>query len=204
MATPSPLVAAATARYRVTFDASWSAATHPSDFPRDPHFSRLIGGSHSDRVGFWRPGSLATSGIEDMAELGATTPFDREVEAAVAAGTAFRLIRGGGVGRSPGSTSVDFEMSRDFPRVTLVTMVAPSPDWFAGVHGLSLLENGDWAAQLVVELFPYDAGTDEGVTFTSADAEASPHAPIRQIEGFPFASAGRVAPLGTFSFRRLE
>ena len=27
------------ARYRVTFQATWSAATHPTNFPGNPHFS---------------------------------------------------------------------------------------------------------------------------------------------------------------------
>ena len=31
--TPSP-IPAAVARYRITFDASWSAETHPTDVPR--------------------------------------------------------------------------------------------------------------------------------------------------------------------------
>ncbi len=202
-ATPPPLVATATTRYQVTFEAAWSRELHPSDFPSDPHFSRLIGGTHSDRVNFWREGAPATSGIEDMAELGATSPFDAEIEAAIAQGTAHGLIRGGGVGRSPGSTGVDFEISRDHPRVTLVTMVAPSPDWFGGVHDLELIENGDWVATKSVDLYPYDAGTDDGVSFNSADAESAPHVAIKRIDGFPFSSNGAVAPIGRFVFRRL-
>jgi len=197
------VIASATTRYLVTFEATWSRELHPSDFPADPHFSRLIGGTHSDRVNFWREGALATSGIQDMAERGATSPFDTEIEAAIARGSAHGLIRGGGVGRSPGSTGVDFEISRDHPRVTLVTMVAPSPDWFAGVHDLDLIENGDWVANKSVDLYPYDAGTDDGESFSSPDAASMPHVPIRRIDGFPFASNGSVAPIGRFVFRRL-
>lgn len=32
------LVVAETVRYEVTFDAPWSAATHPTSFPPNPHF----------------------------------------------------------------------------------------------------------------------------------------------------------------------
>ena len=35
------LAAAESARYKVTFDATWSAATHPTDFHAVPHFSSL-------------------------------------------------------------------------------------------------------------------------------------------------------------------
>lgn len=38
------VAAADSAEYSVTFDASWSAATHPSDIPSVPHFSKLVGG----------------------------------------------------------------------------------------------------------------------------------------------------------------
>lgn len=202
-ATPPPLVAAATARYSVTFESTWTAATHPTDFPSNAHFSRLVGGTHAAAARFWAPGLLASPGIEDMAERGATTPLDSEIQTAIGAGTAQGLILGGGIGRSPGSTSVEFEIRRDFPLVTLVSMVAPSPDWFVGVHDLNLIEQGDWVALKVVALDPYDAGTDHGITFTSPDEEAQPHQPIRRLDGFPFGSGGQVAPLGTFTFRRL-
>jgi hypothetical protein len=38
------VAAADSAECSVTFDASWSAATHPSDIPSVPHFSKLVGG----------------------------------------------------------------------------------------------------------------------------------------------------------------
>jgi len=133
--TPNP---AATARYRVTFDASWSSASHPTDIPRNPHFSRLIGGTHKSTVKFWESGALASEGIRLMAEQGRTTPLDTEVEAAIAAGQAQRVLVGDGIDRSPDRVVLDFEISRDFSLVTLVSMLAPSPDWFVGVSGLNL------------------------------------------------------------------
>ena len=46
--TPPEPVISATARYRVRFNATWSATTHPNDFPSAPHFSGLIGGTHNE------------------------------------------------------------------------------------------------------------------------------------------------------------
>ena len=189
------------ARYRVTFDATWSAATHPTDAPPRPHFSPLIGGTHSDQVVFWDTGSPASPGIEAMSEEGATSPFDSEIEAAIAAGTAEGLIRGAGINPSPGTTSVEFQISRDYPLVTLVSMIAPSPDWFVGVRGLSLIENGDWVAEKTMSLFPYDAGTDSGRSFRSRNQDTQPPEPISRLEGFPVESG---APFGTFTFVRLS
>lgn len=201
--TPSD-VSAATARYRVTFRATWSAATHPIDFPTDAHFSRLIGGTHSTAVSFWREGAPATPGIRDMAERGRTTPLDSEVRAAIAAQTADQLIVGGAIDTSPGTVTIEFDAARSFPLVTLVSMVAPSPDWFVGVTGLALYENGAWAQEREVALPAWDAGTDGGVTFAASDAVTAPPGLITRIVTAPLAPGGPVTPLGTFTFTRLR
>jgi hypothetical protein len=200
---PTPTPAAATARYRITFEATWSAASHPDAFPASPHFSPLVGATHSSTAVFWEPGRTATAGIEAMAEEGSTSPLDTEVQAAIAAGAAEGLIRGEGLSRSPGTTSVEFQIGRDHPLVTLVAMVAPSPDWFVGVHGLSLVENGDWVSEKTVTLAPYDAGTDSGLSYLSPNADTMPREPVRRIEGAPLASGGTVAPMGIFTFVRI-
>ena len=203
-ATATPATAAALARYRVTFEASWSAQSHPNDPPRTPHFSRLIGGTHRSTVKFWEAGTPASEGVRLMAEQGRTTPLDTEIEAAIAAGQAQRVLVGEGIDRSPDRITLDFEISRDFPQVTLVSMLAPSPDWFVGVTGLGLVENGEWVAEKTVVLQPWDAGTDSGQTFSSADMRTSPFQPIQLIRSGPLVVGASVPPVGTFTFRRLS
>ena len=185
------------------FDSIWTAATHPQDVPPNPHFSPLIGGTHNANVAFWRDGALATEGIRRMAELGAVTPLDDEIRTAIAAGTAERLFIGVGFS-SPKAVSLEFDISRDFSLVTLVTMVAPSPDWFAGVSGLPLFVNGAWVEERTLSIFPWDAGTDSGVSFLSPDLESIPRQPISRIVTPPFAVGGVVAPLGTLTFTRVK
>jgi hypothetical protein len=192
-----------TARYQVVFDSPWSAATHPVDYPSDSHFSRLVGGTHGPGVVFWREGERASQGIKDMAERGRTSPLDQEIAAAVATGLAERMFLGPAIDQTPGSAALSFEISRRFPLVTLVSMVAPSPDWFVGVSGFSLLENGNWVAERRVDLVPWDAGTDSGLTFRSADEVTSPPGTITRILTPPLAPAGVVTPLGTFTFTRI-
>ena len=186
----------------VTFDASWSKSTHPEDFPPNPHFSGLIGGTHNDDIRFWMPGRKASDGIKAMAERGLKTPLNEEIRAARDEGTADRLLSGDGIPRSPSSVSLDFAIRRDYTLVTLVSMVAPSPDWFTGVSALSLLEGGQWVEELTVELFAYDAGTDSGTTYNSANDPTSPRESIQRIDGRPLAVGGQVAPVGTFTFIR--
>ena len=195
----APLAAQdATAIYDVTFDATWSATTHPGAFPGGAHFSPLVGGTHGPGVTFWQPGGLASPGMESMAETGATSALVNEVNTAITAGTAGEVILGAGIG-SPASTTTSFALSNDHPLVTIVTMIAPSPDWFLGVHGLNLYENDSWVAQKTVQLFAYDAGTDSGVAFTSLNLDTNPQDPITLMTGGPFFGA---VPLGTFQFTR--
>ncbi len=188
---------AATATYVVTFTATWSEQTHPVDFPANPHFSGLIGGIHDAGVSFWEPGALASDGIERMAEWGSQADLAAEVEAAITAGRAQAVLWGDIVNRSPGSTSLEFSIDSSHSLVTLVTMVAPSPDWFVGVSGLDLWDGGGWRPLVNVTLWPYDAGTDDGVSYTSANVEPIPHQPIGLITSDPL---GNGTPLGTFTF----
>ncbi len=191
------------ATYKVTFTSTWSASSHPDGFPNNPHFSRLVGGTHNAMVSFWEDGGLATQGIQNVAELGATSALESEVQDAIDTGTAEHVLVGGGVNPSPGHASLDFAVTAGFPRVTLVSMLAPSPDWFVGVSGLNLWQNGDWADTLTVDLYLYDAGTDDGADYMSANAPASPHVPVMPITGYPALVADEVSPVGTFTFTRL-
>lgn len=201
---PPPPPPAAVARYRVTFVSTWSRDTHPEDWPADAHYSGLIGATHNPMVTFWQDGQLATPGIQAMAEQGRKSPLDEEVLTAIAAGTAQHLLSGDALSDSPGTITLDFDIGVDFPRVTLVTMVAPSPDWFVGVSGLPLLEGGQWISERQVEVFPYDAGTDSGQTYESANEKTVPHVVIHRLMGRPVASAGTVARFGTFTFTRQQ
>lgn len=50
--------------------------------------------------------------------------------------------------------------------MSLVTMIGPSPDWFVGLSGIDLCTtNCTWAEEAYYDLFPYDAGTDSGITY---------------------------------------
>lgn len=187
------------ARYKVTFDATWSAQTHPTDFPNNPHFSGLIGGTHGDGFHFWEVGAIASDGMESMAETGSKSLLIQEVNAAISAGDAEFLLSGPGAG-SPDTVSMTFDISTDYSQVTLVSMIAPSPDWFVGVDGLELFQNGRWVDEVVIDLLPYDSGTDNGSTYNSANSNTNPPQPIFEITGYPFFGV----PLGTFTFEKLD
>ncbi len=190
------------ATYQVTFTSTWSAATHLQDFPANPHFSGLIGATHNSNVTFWKTGALASAGIKSMAETGSKTPLTNEIAVAITAGNANKEISGGGIGTSPGNVTVDAEVTPDFPLVTLVSMLAPSPDWFVGVSGLSLCENNKWVENKVEDLYPYDSGTDSGESYASANSITNPPENIFRIETGVLAVGEQATPVGTFTFTR--
>ncbi len=198
IAVPALAAPVGQATYTVTFDATWSATSHPESFPPNPHFSGLVGGSHNAVTEFWSVGQLASLGIKHMAEWGTQTTLVDEVNAEVIQGNAGAAITGDVLWNSPGTVSTEFVVTPDFPLVTLVTMIAPSPDWFAGVQGLDLGVGDQWVNELTVPLYPYDAGTDSGAGYTSADQPTVPAQAISSITGSPF-SAG--VEVGTLTFR---
>ncbi len=188
------------ASYRLTFEATWSASTHPLNFPSDPHFSGVTGATHNGAVNFWQPGQLATQGFQNVAETGNRTVFVEEIRASVNAGTSRQLIEGGGITVSPNSVSVNFQASQQHPLVTIASMVAPSPDWIVGVHDLDLRgADGNFVDSLIVDAIIYDAGTDSGLIYATGNAVTNPQAPITRltsnstdtniVQGLP--SAGR-------------
>jgi hypothetical protein len=99
---------------------------------------------------------------------------------------------------------MEVSASQQFPLLTLVTMIAPSPDWFVGVSGLPLFENGSWTSQRRVDLDAWDAGTDSGATFTSADVVTTPFVPIFRILSAPLSPGGVTSPLASYTFTRIE
>ncbi|MEM8678650.1 MAG: spondin domain-containing protein [Planctomycetota bacterium] len=181
------------ATYRLTVESNWSSETHPDAYPFGAHFSPLIGATHHDQVSYWEPGGIATLAIESMAESGQTNLLRSQFQADIEDYKTGSIVASGGL-LAPGSQTRDFTVSAAHPLLTLVTMVAPSPDWFVGVHGLDLRDDGGWTESIVIELDTYDAGTDAGVDFTSPNQDITPHLPISRL-GHPVMGTPSLATL---------
>lgn len=205
--------------FRLEVVNTWSSTTHPGGFPGAAHFSWLGGGTHNDQVHFWQEGEPASPGMKRMAESGYLDMLLNEVDAQTArAGSrrsqtvqrnAFQSLAWRWWFCPPetnhencGETTVTFEVDRDFPRVTLVTMLGPSPDWFVGTTGLSLRENGRWVSQVVVDLHPFDAGTRSANRWDLWGPENNPPESIRLVTDASGQLIGS-ASLGTMTFTRV-
>ena len=191
--------AAQTVTYRVTFEGNWTLASTPGGVVGGAHFTTLIGGVHGSGVTFWQPGQQASSGVENVAELGATGTFRSEVQRSSHTRS---VIEEGVSGGGTGTASFTIDVTPEHSQVTLLSMIGPSPDWFVGVSGESLLDgSGQWVQSLVVDLFPYDAGTEDGTEFSLSNPATSPQGVITSIAGTGKFSNVRMARL---TFTSLE
>lgn len=64
------------------------------------------------------------------------------------------------------NTTSSFRADRIHHKLSLVSMFGPSPDWVVGINGLNLCNTDcSWADSFDIDLYPWDAGTDNGITY---------------------------------------
>lgn len=189
--------------YRVSFKSIWSAQSHPVDYPQAAHFSPFLVFSHKPTTEAYTVGLIATEGIKSMAETGDLVKLAEEID----------ILRGGdrALDRSTGAriefqqtSSVRLGFNDDHTNLTLVSMIAPSPDWFVALKAVDLKVNGAWVDSLSLSPIALDAGTDLGNTFTSENNEVNPRFTISEINSLPLASNGVVAPLTQVTVVRIK
>ena len=194
LSTLSICLAQSSATYDISFTSTWNASDHGT-LPSNAHWSDLVGVNHNNNITFWELGGLASAGIEDVAEIGVNTAFNSEVQSAITDGNAQQWLQ---QSFSPfaaisSATLSDIVVSEDYPLLTLVSMIAPSPDWMIAVNGLNLWDtsNNNWKETFTVDLFPYDAGTEEGYSYATSNSATVPQQGISSISGvapYPFNS----------------
>lgn len=61
-------------------------------------------------------------------------------------------------------------------------MLGPSPDWVVGVSKLNLCQKDcSWTRSMVIDLYPWDAGTDNGISYMSPNSETKPREKMKPI-----------------------
>jgi len=190
------------ATYKIEFISNWSSATHPIDFPSTAHWSPLIGTTHTNAGQFLELGLLASPGVEQVAETGGTSIITSEINALILGGLAYEIINGPGLSSSGlglGTITVNnIGVDSGFPYVSLLTMIAPSPDWIAQINNLKLTDASDnWMPSISIDVYATDAGTDSGTTYNSADVDTNPRDNITSLQNtLPFSDQ----IVGTFVF----
>ncbi len=145
--------------------------------PGSAHWSKLVGTNHNSDVDFFEVGQMASRGVELIAESGTNDEFrDNDVQNAINASDAQQYINGPSLSNAAGTITITgLEVNEDFPLLTLLTMIAPSPDWYVGLDGLDLLDaGGNWKTSIMIPMtFAYDAGTDSGSNYTSGNNDVN-------------------------------
>ncbi len=195
------------AMYEVTFTPMWTAQSHPFEYPKAglisvPHFSGVIGASHNGKFGIFKEGSMPTAGLEALSEMGKHSPLDKEIKAAIAARSAGALFETDGIKDLSKSATTSVRVTSAFPEISAVAMIAPSPDWFAGVSDVSLMEGGQWVVEKTLDVYAFDSGGDDGTTYTADDKDNSPKKPTTLAMSQHFVVNGKPVPVARITFKR--
>ncbi|XP_049957491.1 spondin-1-like [Schistocerca serialis cubense] len=177
------------AKYELAFEGLWSRHTHPKGFPDDSFlakFSDVVGASHTPDYYFWSYGARATRGLRQLAERGFTRELEHELKTHSHEIRTIIKARGLSFPEVTGKTFSGFRVDRRHHLVSIVSKINPSPDWIVGIAGLELCRNCSWVENLELNLYPWDIGTDSGVTYTSPNMPTVPQDVIRRItSSFP-------------------
>ena len=97
-------------------------------------------------------------------------------------------------------------MKEGYQNVTVISMIAPSPDWFVSAT-TSLLDpvDGLWYDEVIAHAISYDAGTDSGASFNSADQVTDPVEVVSYLDMGPLTEGtDTVVNMGYFKFTRIK
>ncbi len=197
-----PAMPTGPAEYTVIIKSTWTRTSHPFEYPSDAHFSGMIGASHNAKYSIFAIGRRPTPGLERLSEEGKHSPLDTEIRSAIDQGNALMLFESGGLKNWRDSMVAKVRVDPEHPLVSVVNMVAPSPDWFTGASGVTLAENGSWITRRTVTLYAYDSGGDDGTTYKARDKDANPKKPTTRAANRHFVVNGRVKPVATVTFVR--
>ncbi|MCY4323427.1 MAG: fibronectin type III domain-containing protein [Gammaproteobacteria bacterium] len=176
----APLYAQDSVTYKMTFQGLWTADDiTDTSLPSNAHFTQVIGAKHNSSTRIWRSGGTASAGVELVAEFGSTGTLRSEISAnantdgIITAGTS-------NIGTTQ-TVSTTFTIRTSHPLVSVLSMIAPTPDWFVGVDSVLLYQNGAWQDRVQRDLYPYDAGTEQGVHWSLGGGDVDPHETITSI-----------------------
>ncbi|XP_043286181.1 spondin-1 [Venturia canescens] len=173
------------AKYSLVMEGIWSNVTHPKDFPFSAwltHFSDLIGASHEPSFSFWGHGTVATDGFRQLAEWGSASG----VEAELRANSKYlrTLVKAAGLWypNVNTNTTTSFRVDKKHPLLSVASMLGPSPDWVVGVSKFNLCQRDcTWMNRATIDLYPWDAGTDNGISYMSPNSETQPREKMKPI-----------------------
>lgn len=80
-------------------------------------------------------------------------------------------------------TFADLTLTQEFPLLSSISMIAPSPDWFSGLYNYRPVDMSSevWLESFSITTFPFDSGTESGDTYSISNPSQDPIVPISQL-----------------------
>lgn len=160
------------ARYKMVFQGLWSRQTHPKDFPTGKdalilHWSNIVGATHTEDYHIWEYGGYAERGVREVCEYGYSTKLESDMKDN--SDKIYTVIKTSPMWRNvQDQREAVFKVNQKAHLLSLLTMIGPSPDWCVGIPSLSVCQaNCTWADEMVIDLYPWDAGTDDGIKYVN-------------------------------------
>jgi Spondin_N len=190
------------ATYRITFVTNFTETTHPTDYPDNASFGRVFLAAHSPGTSIFTLGGVASDGLKKYAEDGDLADLVAEHSGGEDNNTMTIITGSSNVGTST-TITYDINVTPTTTRISFVSKITPSPDWFVGVSSIDLVNGNELIESASFRLYPLDAGSDSGTTYESPDSPEP--GPISQIQGTPFSSGSiESTQIGTLSVERID
>lgn len=175
--------------------------THSTDEPLKVHrpylvFSPLLAVSHSGRLSILTDRGYASQELRDIAQTGDNSALYEKLSSMQADGHHVLSVSTASAPTGAGErTTLKLTVDCHHPYISVVAMIAPSPDWIVHVANLNMHRSlwfiSGFRKSMSGYLYACDAGTDDGTSFTdpsdpSLDIPSDPQLNIAPLRTEPF------------------
>jgi len=206
----STILSSQDVQYKCSFENQWNKDRHPNEIPVNSlafRWTKQILASHGISYTMWREGSMASKAVETLAEAGGIADILEELQ---------ELGESHDIGydkylhaKDPIVHFEPLEMTATKCYISAISKLSPSPDWFSGFHDFNAVDetSNTWYEEIVVPVFPFDAGTMIGNTYVTFPFPEKNPDPISQftVENVPESGiflndvGNKILPVGTYT-----
>ncbi|MBS9768500.1 MAG: spondin domain-containing protein [Flavobacteriaceae bacterium] len=150
--------------FQVYIKGFWSKNTHPTDFPTDAKFGKIIGISHQANNLLFENGERCSEFLKSYFQDENTALFSSYFNEFKEVNKVTDVFVKDGFSATE-STTFKFTANSKNDKLSLLMKLSPSPDWFVGINSIDL--NGLASGGAFTYILPiYDAGCFDGKTYT--------------------------------------
>jgi len=198
--------------YRLSLNTHWTEERFPKQYPQwrpTPQWSKTVGYVHSVSSPMFSLGVPVSPGVRQFVETGLTDSLERETVNK----TFLDAVLAPPIPLGEGETNTTIFVDTNHTKISVMTKLIPSPDWFIGLDSLDLCSLGSFVESVTIEAFPLDGGTDNGFTFTSPNWATEPPGevftitsdyPAHPAGSFNYPNLARLPTLAVYSLKKLR